>query len=61
MGIPAKYNVRKVAASVFALVLFTLAIFLLHKLLKQYHLNEIRAAFRAFSTYKILLSLSFTA
>jgi phosphatidylglycerol lysyltransferase len=61
MSIPAKYNLRKTAAPVLALVVFVFAVFLLHKLLKQYHVNEIRDAFHAISTYKLLLSLCFTA
>jgi phosphatidylglycerol lysyltransferase len=61
MDTPAKYNLRGTTAPVLALVLFVFALFLLHKLLKQYHVNEIRAAFHAISTYKILLSLSFAA
>jgi len=61
MNFPAKYNLRKTAAPALAFVLFAFAIFLLHKLLKQYHVNEIRDAFHSISTYKILLSLSFAA
>ncbi|KPK00204.1 MAG: hypothetical protein AMJ60_02370 [Desulfobacterales bacterium SG8_35] len=61
MIIPAKFNFKKTATPFLAVVLFVFAVLLLHKLLKQYHLNEIRAAFHAFSTHKILLSLGFTA
>ncbi|MDH3327795.1 MAG: bifunctional lysylphosphatidylglycerol flippase/synthetase MprF [Desulfobulbaceae bacterium] len=61
MIVPAKYNLRKVAAPVLALVLFGFAIFLLHKLLKPYHVNDIRSAFHSIATYKILLCLCFSA
>ena len=49
MIIPLKYNLRKTAAPFLALILFAFALFLLHKLLQQYHVNEIRAAFHAIS------------
>jgi len=42
-------------------VLFVLALFLLHRLLKQYHVNEFRAAFHTIPTFRILLSFGFTA
>ena len=61
MFIPPKYNFRKTLTPFLAVVLFAFAIFLLHKLLKQYHINEIRVAFHSISTYKILLSFSFAA
>jgi phosphatidylglycerol lysyltransferase len=59
--ITANLNVRKKATAVLAVVLFVFALFLLHRLLRQYHFNEIRAAFHAISTSKILFSLFFTA
>ena len=58
---PVKYNLRKTAPPFLALVLFAFALFLLHKLLQQYHVNEIRDAFHSISTYKIIFSFSFTA
>ena len=61
MDITAKFNFRKVAAPVLALVLFVFAILLLHRLLKQYHFNELRSAFHAIPADKILLGMFFTA
>ena len=58
---PANMNIRKTATAVIAVILFVFATFLLHRLLKQYHFNEIRAAFHAVPMSKILGSLSFTA
>jgi len=60
MNIPVKYKLRKAAAPVFALVLFAFAVILLHKLLKPYHINEIRSAFHSIAAYKILLCLCFS-
>jgi len=61
MTIPAKINLRKLAAPVVALIFFSFAVYLLHHLLSQYHVNDIREAFHAIPAYKVLLCLLFTA
>ena len=61
MRISAKDNFRKMAASFLAVVLFAIAISLLHKLLKPYHFNEIRSAFHSMPSHKILFCLGFSA
>lgn len=56
-----KSSFRKIAGPLLALVLFVLAVTLLHRLLSQYHFNEIRTAFHRISVNRILLSLCCTA
>ncbi len=58
---PAKYNLRKIATPAIALLFFSFAVFLLHRLLNQYHYNDIKNAFYAIPTIDIFSCLFFTA
>lgn len=55
-----KYNLREIISSLLALFFFILAVFILNKFLRGYHLNEIREAFHSIPLSRILLSLCFT-
>jgi phosphatidylglycerol lysyltransferase len=59
MNISAQLNLRKIATPAIALIFFALAVFLLHTLLKQYHVSEIRQAFHAIPARGIELSILF--
>jgi phosphatidylglycerol lysyltransferase len=52
---------RQLILSAVAVLLFIFAIYLLHRLLKTYHVKDIRAAFHSIAPYKIFLSLGFSS
>ncbi|SDP41740.1 bifunctional lysylphosphatidylglycerol flippase/synthetase MprF [Desulforhopalus singaporensis] len=55
------YKLRELTTSLFALSLFIVALFFLHRLLSEYHFGEIREALHAIPPSRILLSFCFTA